>query len=103
MSCVLHARPAGHPAEATQGAVFTHPCAPSEVDGLHTLVSEPLPTSARLTPAQRTVLVAPCRPYKDERPYATPSTNQQIADELSLSLDAVKTHLRSLFHKFGID
>ena len=78
-------------------------CAPSEVDGLHTLVSEPLPTSARLTPAQRTVLVALCRPYKDEPPYATPSTNQQIADELSLSLDAVKTHLRSLFHKFGID
>jgi DNA-binding NarL/FixJ family response regulator len=73
------------------------------VDGLHTLVSEPLPTSARLTPAQRTVLVALCRPYKDERPYATPSTNQQIADELSLSLDAVKTHLRTLFHKFGID
>jgi pSer/pThr/pTyr-binding forkhead associated (FHA) protein len=78
-------------------------CAPSEVDGLHTLVSEPLPTSARLTPAQRTVLVALCKPCKDERPYATPSTNQQIADELSLSLDAVKTHLRSLFHKFGID
>jgi pSer/pThr/pTyr-binding forkhead associated (FHA) protein len=78
-------------------------CAPAEVDGLHTLVGEPLPTSARLTPAQRTVLVALCRPYKDERPYATPSTNQQIADELSLSLDAVKTHLRTLFHKFGID
>jgi pSer/pThr/pTyr-binding forkhead associated (FHA) protein len=78
-------------------------CAPAEVDGLHTLISEPLPTSARLTPAQRTVLIALCRPYKDERPYATPSTNQQIADELSLSLDAVKTHLRTLFHKFGID
>jgi pSer/pThr/pTyr-binding forkhead associated (FHA) protein len=78
-------------------------CAPSEVDGLHTLVGEPLPTSARLTPAQRAVLVALCRPYKDERPFATPSTNQQIAEELSLSLDAVKTHLRSLFHKFGID
>ena len=75
----------------------------AEVDGLHTLVGEPLPTTARLTPAQRTVLVALCRPYKDERPYATPSTNQQIADELSLSLDAVKTHLRTLFHKFGID
>jgi DNA-binding NarL/FixJ family response regulator len=49
------------------------------------------------------VLIALCRPYKDERPYATPSTNQRIADELSLSLDAVKTHLRTLFHKFGID
>ncbi|HYS36246.1 MAG TPA: hypothetical protein VEO01_11500, partial [Pseudonocardiaceae bacterium] len=67
------------------------------------LVGEPLPTAARLTTAQRSVLVALCRPYKDERPYATPSTNQQIAAELSLSLDAVKTRLRILFHKFGID
>jgi pSer/pThr/pTyr-binding forkhead associated (FHA) protein len=78
-------------------------CAPSEVEGLHTLVGEPLPTTASLTPAQRTVLTALCRPYKDERRYATPATNQQIAEELSLSLDAVKSHLRSLFHKFGID
>jgi pSer/pThr/pTyr-binding forkhead associated (FHA) protein len=78
-------------------------CAPAEVDTLHTLVGEPLPTAARLTPAQRAVLVALCRPYKDERVYATPATNQQIADELCLSLDAVKTHLRSLFHKLGVD
>jgi len=49
------------------------------------------------------VLIALCRPYQDERAYATPSTNQQIADELVLSLDAVKTHLRILFHKVGID
>jgi len=84
------------------GTVFTF-CAPAEVDGLHTLVGEPLPTTANLTPAQRTVLIALCRPYKDERPYSTPATNQQIADELFMSLDAVKSHLRSLFHKFGID
>ena len=32
-----------------------------------------------------------------------PATNQQIADELFLSLDAVKMHLRALFHKVGID
>ena len=30
-------------------------------------------------------------------------SNQQVADELCLSLDAVKTHLRVLFHKFGIE
>ena len=34
-----------------------------------------------LTPAQRRVLVALCRPFKDST-YATPATNQQIADEL---------------------
>ena len=53
--------------------------APSEVDGWHTLVGEPLPTTATLAPAQRMVLTALCRPYKDERPYATSSTNRQIA------------------------
>lgn len=54
------------------GTVLTF-CAPAEIDGLHTLVGEPLPTTARLTPAQRTVLIALCRPYKDELAYATPA------------------------------
>ncbi len=84
------------------GTVLTF-CAPAEPDGMHTLVGEALPTAARLTPAQQAVLVALCRPFRDDRHYATPSTNQQIADELCLSLDAVKTHLRTLFHKLGID
>lgn len=84
------------------GTVLTF-CAPAEPDGLHTLVGEPLPTAARLTAAQRAVLVALCRPYRDDWHYATPSTNQQIATELCLSLDAVKTHLRILFQKFGIE
>lgn len=83
-------------------SVLTY-CAPAEPDGLHTLVGEPLPAGVRLTAAQRAVLVALCRPYRDDRHYATPPTNQQIADELCLSLDAVKTHLRILFHKFGVE
>jgi pSer/pThr/pTyr-binding forkhead associated (FHA) protein len=78
-------------------------CAPAEEDATHTLIGEPLPTASRLTPAQHAVLAALCRPYKDEQRYATPATNQQIADELFLSLDAVKTHLRTLFHKLGIE
>ena len=85
------------------GATVLTFCAPAELDGLQTLVGDPLPTAARLTTAQRSVLVALCRPYRDDWHYATPSTNQQIAAELSLSLDTVKTHLRILFHKFGID
>lgn len=55
-----------------------------------------------LTPAQRRVLVALCRPFKDS-PYATPATNQQIADELVVSVDAVKSTLRALFEVFGVD
>ena len=58
---------------------------------------------ASLSEAQHRVLVALCRPFKDPNGYATPATNQQIADELFLSVDAVKTHLRALFAKFGIE
>ena len=56
-----------------------------------------------LSTTQRRVLVGLCRPYKDGGSFATPATNQQIADELFLSVDAVKTHLRVLFAKFGIE
>ena len=62
-----------------------------------------LPAVTRLTEAQRSILVALCRPYEDARPYATPASNQEIASELFLSLDAVKTHLRVLFRKFGLE
>jgi DNA-binding CsgD family transcriptional regulator len=57
----------------------------------------------QLSPAQRRVLVALCRPFaRDAGEFATPASNQQIADELVLSVEAVKTHLRTLFDKFGI-
>lgn len=61
----------------------------------------PLP-GTRITPAQRRVLVALCRPYRDEA-YAVPASNREIADELVISVDAVKSTLRSLFTLFGID
>jgi FHA domain/Bacterial regulatory proteins, luxR family len=55
-----------------------------------------------LSPAQRRVLIALCRPFRDDDDFATPASNQQIADELVLSVEAVKTHLRALFEKFGV-
>jgi pSer/pThr/pTyr-binding forkhead associated (FHA) protein len=58
---------------------------------------------ASLSEAQRRVLVALCRPFRESSGYVTPATNQQIADELFLSVDAIKTHLRALFAKFGIE
>jgi hypothetical protein len=61
------------------------------------------PATVELSPAQRRVLIALCRPYKDGAAFASPATNQQIAEELFLSVDAVKTHLRMLFAKFGIE
>ena len=53
--------------------------------------------------AQRRVLLALCRPYKEPGPFTTPATNQDIASELFLSVEAVKTHLRALFAKFGVE
>jgi FHA domain/Bacterial regulatory proteins, luxR family len=78
-------------------------CCPAQTASQQTLLGDAVPSIPRVTGPQRLVLLALCRPYKGGRPYATPSTNQQIAAELFLSLDAVKTHLRVLFHKFGIE
>jgi hypothetical protein len=61
-----------------------------------------LPTaSAVLTPTQRQVLIALCRPVFSTA-FATPATNRQIAAEVCLSVDAVKAHLRLLFDRFGL-
>jgi hypothetical protein len=55
-----------------------------------------------LTEAQRKILVALCRPLKDDA-YATPATNREIAAEVHLSVDAVKAHLRVVFERFRLD
>lgn len=65
-----------------------------------TALASTVPDAATLTETQRKILVALCRPCRD--PYGTPATNQEIATEVFLSVDAVKTHLRVLFGKFGI-
>jgi pSer/pThr/pTyr-binding forkhead associated (FHA) protein len=54
-----------------------------------------------LTPAQRRVLVALCRTFKDS-PYGSPASNLRIAEELVVSVDTVKGTLRALFEAFGI-
>jgi len=68
-----------------------------------TVVSAEALTAAGVSPAQRRVLVALCRPFKQGSSFATPATNAQIAEQLHLSVDAVKTHLRALFEKFGVE
>ena len=76
--------------------------APGE-SGSETVLSGDALTAAGISPAQRRVLVALCRPFKEGSAFATPATNNQIAEELVLSVDAVKTHLRALFEKFGVE
>jgi len=67
-----------------------------------TALATETPAAATISPAQRKVLVALCRPYKDGGGFATPATNQEIGAELHLSVDAVKTHMRALFEKLGV-
>jgi pSer/pThr/pTyr-binding forkhead associated (FHA) protein len=56
-----------------------------------------------LSETQRKVLVALCRPFKDATAFVTPATNEEVARELYLSVDAVKKHMRALFEKFGVE
>jgi pSer/pThr/pTyr-binding forkhead associated (FHA) protein len=61
------------------------------------------PTQANLvTPAQHRVLVALCRPLRDP-PFGPPASNKQIAAELTLTVDAVKTHLRRVAEALEVD
>jgi len=71
-------------------------------DGSDTYVPALARPPVELSRTQKRVLVALGRPYAGGAAHAVPATNQQIADELHLSVDAVKTHLRVLFIKFEI-
>ena len=55
--------------------------------------------SPSVTETQRRVLVALCRPFAAGSEFATPATNRQIAEEVFLSVDAVKANLRALFEQ----
>lgn len=62
-----------------------------------------LPAVHELTPTQRRIITALCRPLKHAPGFAGPATNREIADDLSLSVDAVKTHLRALYRRFDLE
>jgi FHA domain len=66
--------------------------APGDASRESTVVSADLLEAGRVSPAQKRVLVALCRPYKDAAAFATPTTNGQIGEQLHLSVDAVKSH-----------
>jgi DNA-binding CsgD family transcriptional regulator len=58
----------------------------------------------RLSEAERRVLIALCRGLFEQPGHAAvPASNRAIADELHLSIAGVKTQIRALFAKLGID
>jgi FixJ family two-component response regulator len=76
---------------------------PGEAAPEATVVATEMPAASAVSPGQRRVLVALCRPFKDGSSFATAPTNQAIAEELHLSVDAVKTHMRALFERLGVE
>lgn len=73
--------------------------APDRSSGSATLTAAGVRRVADVTPAQRRVLVALCRPVLDHRP---PASNREIADELVVAIDTVKGLLSRLFEHFDI-
>ena len=71
-------------------------------DAGETSMAEDIELVAELSKTQRRVLAALCRPLREHGSYATPATNQEVADEVHLSTVAVKSHLRTLFAKFAL-
>jgi pSer/pThr/pTyr-binding forkhead associated (FHA) protein len=75
---------------------------PATADRAETATAKDMPDVQKVTDTQRRVLMALCRPYAEGSEFATPATNRAIADEVYLSVDAVKAHLRTLFERFEV-
>jgi hypothetical protein len=80
-------------------AVYRRPASAATVS---TAAAGDLPDASAISDAQRRVLIALCRPYREGDEFAAPATNRAIAHEVYLSVDAVKAHLRTLFAKFDV-
>lgn len=78
-------------------------CDPGLAGGSDTLPVVHASDGIVITPAQRRVLVALCRPTvgRDDG-LAVAAANREIAAELSISVEAVRSHLKVLFVVFAI-
>ncbi len=73
---------------------------PTGRESLRTATSQQR-AAPKVSEAQMRVLVALCRPFA-EGAYAVPASNRQIADELFIGVETVKTHMRALFDAFDL-
>jgi len=73
---------------------------PSGRESLRTATSQRA-APPKVSEAQLRVLTALCQPYLDSS-FAVPASNRQIADELIIGVETVKTHMRALFDAFEL-
>jgi pSer/pThr/pTyr-binding forkhead associated (FHA) protein len=83
------------------GTLLVYLCGDGSPQGGTTTAATTLAEPPVLSDAQRRVLVSLCGPL-DDAPFAGPRSNREIAEDLFLSVETVKTHLRALFDLFGI-
>ena len=76
--------------------------APLQMESQSTQSATVAGLAVHLSDTQRRVLIALCRPLAISA-FDPPATNRDIAEELHLSVDAVKGHLRVLFERFGLE
>lgn len=76
---------------------------PAPHDAIGTPDARDMPASVVLSTTQRRVLAALCRPYKGRSDFAEPATDDQIADELVLSVREVRAHVRVLCAKLDVE
>jgi pSer/pThr/pTyr-binding forkhead associated (FHA) protein len=74
---------------------------PSDRESLRTATSAQPAPPPRVSDAQRRVLTALCRPYTAGS-FAVPASNRQIAEELVIGIETVKTHMSALFEAFSL-
>jgi pSer/pThr/pTyr-binding forkhead associated (FHA) protein len=77
--------------------LFSHPAAAARETAMG-----PDEPSKHVTASQRRVLIELCRPLSQERTFAAPAANRAIAARLCITVDAVKTHLHTLFEIFEV-
>ena len=76
--------------------------APAQAESESTQTGRAGGLTVHLSDTQRRVLISLCRPLAASA-FESPATNRDIAEELHLSVDAVKAHLRVLFERFGLE
>jgi pSer/pThr/pTyr-binding forkhead associated (FHA) protein len=76
--------------------------APVAQPGKATVAAADVPVPDELTPTQRRILAALCRPLVAAGGITSPASNREIAEAVHLSVEGVKGQLRILSERFGV-